>query len=74
MGVFSLFHWLILLVIAGLIIGVPVVIVLLCLSASRKTGGMQGFDNPNLTPCPDCGKYISRQAATCPDCGRPLKA
>lgn len=24
----------------------------------------------NLTPCPDCGRMISKQAETCPGCGR----
>ncbi len=28
--------------------------------------------NPNLTPCPDCGRYVSRIAPDCPQCGRPL--
>jgi hypothetical protein len=74
MGAFSLFHILILLVIAGLFIGVPMLIVLLRVSANRKTGGMHDFNNPNLTPCPDCGKYVSRLAVTRPNYGRPLKA
>jgi len=29
-------------------------------------------ENPNLAPCPDCGRQISRLAETCPHCGRPL--
>lgn len=28
--------------------------------------------NPKLTHCPDCGRHVSRLAATCPHCGRPL--
>jgi hypothetical protein len=28
--------------------------------------------NPNLAPCPDCGRPISPLAETCPHCGRPL--
>lgn len=28
--------------------------------------------NPNLAPCPDCGRLVSRQATNCPQCGRPL--
>ncbi len=27
----------------------------------------------NLTPCPDCGHAVSRQAETCPSCGRLLR-
>ena len=30
-------------------------------------------DNPNLRPCPDCGKQISIRATTCPHCGGPVK-
>jgi len=26
--------------------------------------------NPNLIKCPDCGRHISRVAASCPNCGR----
>lgn len=76
MGAFSLLHILILLVIAGLFIGVPVLIVLLCVSSNRKKEGTGERDanNPNLTPCPDCRKYVSRLAANCPNCGRPLKS
>ena len=29
--------------------------------------------NPNLLPCPDCGRNVSRLATSCPQCGRPLK-
>jgi hypothetical protein len=27
--------------------------------------------NPNLAPCPDCGRMISIRAVACPACGRP---
>lgn len=30
--------------------------------------------NPNLSPCPDCGRLVSHQAASCPQCGRPLNS
>jgi hypothetical protein len=30
--------------------------------------------NPNLFPCPDCGRQVSRLAKSCPNCGRPLAA
>ena len=29
--------------------------------------------SPNLYPCPDCGRQVSRLATTCPQCGRPLQ-
>jgi ribosomal protein L32 len=28
--------------------------------------------NPNLSPCPECGHYVSRLAKTCPKCGQPV--
>jgi hypothetical protein len=28
--------------------------------------------NPNLRPCPDCGRTVSKRAQQCPDCGAPL--
>jgi hypothetical protein len=28
-------------------------------------------DNPRLVSCPDCGRRISKLAASCPQCGRP---
>ena len=28
--------------------------------------------NPNLFPCPDCGRACSKAAAVCPQCGRPF--
>ncbi len=30
--------------------------------------------NPNLLPCPDCGRLISREAKSCPQCGRPMSS
>lgn len=27
----------------------------------------------NLTSCPDCGREISKDAATCPHCGKRIK-
>jgi len=33
----------------------------------RRTSG-----DANLTPCPDCGRMVSRLAVACPQCGRPL--
>jgi hypothetical protein len=32
----------------------------------------QPIANSQLKPCPDCGKDVSKAAATCPTCGRPL--
>ena len=31
-------------------------------------------DTQKTLPCPDCGKTVSRLAASCPHCGRPMEA
>jgi len=60
---------LIVLGILGLLVGGVVVVIVVVLAASKRQGGSA---NPNLFPCPDCGRYVSRLAASCPNCGRPL--
>lgn len=32
-----------------------------------------GDERPLLTPCPACGKNVSKNAAACPNCGNPVK-
>jgi hypothetical protein len=32
------------------------------------------METTRLSPCPDCGKLVSRQAEACPSCGRRLRA
>jgi uncharacterized membrane protein len=59
---------LVVLVVAGLAV-VGGVIALVVLAASKR---QDGSANPNLFPCPDCGRHVSRLAASCPNCGRPL--
>jgi len=56
----------VLLILLGAVV-VPVVLIVLL---QRKK---QSPPNPNLSPCPDCGWLISRQAISCPQCGRPIK-
>ena len=55
------------------VVVIPAVIILVLLFGS-KTGPFGGRNNPNLRPCPDCRKYVSRQATHCPNCGCPLDA
>ena len=50
---------------------VAVVAIVIVLAASKKSGPSSA-DNPNLYPCPDCGRMVSRQAPACPQCGKPL--
>jgi hypothetical protein len=56
------------LMIIGVMLLVPVAIVV-ALTRSRKPLG----NNPNLRPCPDCGRFVSLRATTCPQCGCPLQ-
>ncbi len=69
MGSFSLIHWLFIVVIMVAIFG-PLLLVpfLVTWVAHRKS-----VKGPNLYPCPDCGRMVSRSATTCPQCGRPLQ-
>ncbi len=53
---------------ALLVVGVVVVVVVV-LSTSKRPSTPA---NPNLFPCPDCGRQVSRMATSCPNCGRPL--
>ncbi len=60
------------LIIIGVMLAVAVVVVValvVALARSRKTSGT----NPNLKPCPDCGRFVSLRATTCPQCGCPLQ-
>ncbi|TWU33236.1 hypothetical protein [Novipirellula artificiosorum] len=60
------------LIIIGVILLIPVAIVValvVVLTRSRKASG----NNPNLKPCPDCGRFVSLRATTCPQCGCPLQ-
>jgi hypothetical protein len=47
----------------------PAVVVAAVLLAAK---GGRGQPNPNLVPCPDCNRLVSRVAPACPHCGRPL--
>jgi hypothetical protein len=60
---------LIVLVLLGGLVGAAVFVVVVF---SQRSGSSQA-NNPNLQPCPDCGRLISVRAATCPGCGSPIK-
>ena len=53
------------------VVGVIVGIVLVAVRAGSRSGPGPTY-NPNLYPCPDCGRMVSRQAPNCPKCGKPL--
>ena len=55
--------------VSGLIWVAVVGAVGVALKRSRKASGT----NPNLKPCPDCGRFVSLRATTCPQCGCPLQ-
>jgi hypothetical protein len=61
-----------LLIILGFFGAMAVGAILLVASAVRHSGRSQP-GNPNLQPCPDCGRLISIRATTCPHCGGPAK-
>ena len=48
-------------------LAIAVAVVLALTSRSRADAS-----NPNLTPCPDCHRYVSIHASSCPNCGCPL--
>jgi predicted amidophosphoribosyltransferase len=52
---------------ALVMVGGPVIAVVIML---RKNSSRP---SANLSPCPDCGRLLSRQAITCPQCGRPIE-
>ena len=59
------------LIIISIVVAVPVAIgvALIATQRGRKASGT----NPKLTPCPDCGRFVSLRATTCPQCGCPLQ-
>jgi hypothetical protein len=50
------------------VVAIAVVVFLL----TRSNSGAE-TNNPNLIPCPDCRRMVSRLAPACPGCGRPLQ-
>jgi predicted amidophosphoribosyltransferase len=68
MGI-GLLELLIVLGVLGLLVcGVVAVVVVVVTTSKRRSSPA----NPNLLPCPDCGRHVSRLAKSCPNCGRPL--
>ena len=68
MGI-GLLELLIVLGVLGLLAAGVVVVIVVVLATSKRRGSPA---NPNLFPCPDCGRHVSRLAKSCPNCGRPL--
>lgn len=64
----GIFELLIIVGTLGLLVVGVVVVVVVVLTTSKRKGGSA---NPNLFPCPDCGRHVSR-LAKCPNCGRPF--
>jgi hypothetical protein len=68
MGTLAPIHWLIIgAVVLTIFLAVlsGVVVLFVKLAHQRPIG-------PNLFPCPDCKRWVSRLAIQCPHCGRPL--
>ncbi|MBI1899533.1 MAG: hypothetical protein HYS13_00285 [Planctomycetia bacterium] len=53
------------------VVGVVVVVVVTVVLLAVRRQGSPGA-SPNLVPCPDCGRLVSRAANACPGCGRPM--
>ncbi len=60
------------LMIIACILGIPLLAVVVILAVNRQSRANY-TQNPNLRPCPDCGRYVSVRASTCPGCGAPLQ-
>ena len=60
------------LVLIAVILLVPVGVVVALVEAFRRRRRALG-GNPNLEPCPDCGRFASRRTTNCPQCGCPLQ-
>ncbi len=72
MGAFGPLHWLILGMICLVTLGIPIamaVVAIMLLTKRRQEDVSRG---DRLIACPDCGRMVSRLAATCPQCGRPM--
>jgi predicted RNA-binding Zn-ribbon protein involved in translation (DUF1610 family) len=68
-GVMSVVALLVIVGLVGLVVVSGVIAVVVVLTTSKRQSGTA---NPNLFPCPDCGRQVSRLAKSCPNCGRPL--
>ena len=58
-----------LIIVLGMI-GLMAIFIVVMIAALRF--GSSSRKNPNLAPCPDCGRLISIRATTCPHCGGPV--
>jgi predicted amidophosphoribosyltransferase len=54
-----------------IVLCLPIAVLVVVLLVTQK-GNRKDANNPNLEPCPDCGRLVSLSATTCPQCGRPL--
>ncbi len=57
-------------IIIGLVVVVPLIIIAAVVATERARKAPP--KELMLSPCPDCGRFVSPKATTCPQCGRPL--
>jgi hypothetical protein len=70
-GFMAISRWILSLILGLLCLGtLGAIVVLAIVLATRKRTPPP---NPDLYPCPDCGRLVSRQAPACPQCGKPLQ-
>ena len=60
-------------IIIGVIVLVPIAVIVALVVVRTRSQKPSG-SNPNLRPCPDCGRFVSLRATACPQCGCPLQA
>ena len=53
---------------------VALVVIVIAVAVTMRREQRDSRANPNLVPCPDCGRVISLAANACPGCGRPTTA
>ena len=54
------------------IVAIVVTVVVVVIASTRRSDSASR-NNPNLAPCPDCGRLISIRATSCPHCGGPVQ-
>jgi hypothetical protein len=67
---FGIGQWELLLI--GLVCCIMLAPVIALLAVAAAAYSQRQRPSSNLTPCPDCGRLVSKMATACPQCGRPL--
>jgi hypothetical protein len=72
-AMFGLGLWELLIIVLCLgAMALPLIVAVCVIAASRRPAAGTPPSNPNLAPCPDCGRLVSIHAEACPQCGHPF--